>query len=348
MNFPSTYTIRDKHDADRFRKNIKPTDHVLVVGGGLLGLEMAGSLLEMNVNVTLTNRNPRLMDRQLDNQSGSLLKEILIEKGMNILFNDEVSQIAPDLEKTHSVTFKSGKRLAFDAVVFAIGTRPNIEYAKDVLNTRRGIIVNEQLQTSCDSIYAIGEIAELHGNLYGITAAAEEQAIVLANHLNGNPMSQYSGTVSMNILKFHGIDLCSIGLTSIPNESSDYEEVVFIDKAARYYKKCIVKDDVLVGAILMGDKAEFAEFKKLIVQKTELAGLRNTLLRTGKPVEPIIGKLLCSCNNVGEGNILKALHSGTTGIDAICDQTGAGLGCGSCRPEIQKLLKTEPELVAVN
>ncbi|MFA5327817.1 MAG: molybdopterin-dependent oxidoreductase [Prolixibacteraceae bacterium] len=348
MNFPATYTIRDKHDADRFRKNIKPTDRVLVIGGGLLGLEMAASLLELNVKVTLVNRNPRLMDSQLDNQSGSLLKETLIEKGMNILFNDEVSQIAPDTEKIHSITFKSGKRLAFDAVVFAIGTRPNIEYAKDVVNTRRGIIVNEQLQTSCESIYAIGEIAELHGNLYGITAAAEEQATVLADHLNGNPMSQYHGTVPMNILKFPGINLCSIGLTSIPQESPDYEEVIFIDKAARYYKKCIVKDDVLVGAILMGDKAEFAEFKKLIVQKTELAGLRNTLLRTGKPVEPVIGKLLCSCNNVGEGNILKAIRSGTTGIDSVCEQTGAGLGCGSCRPEIQKLIKQEPELISVN
>lgn len=348
MQYPATYTIRDKHDADRFRKEIKPADHVLVVGGGLLGLEMAASLLELNVKVTLANRNPRLMDRQLDNESGSLLKEILIEKGMSILFNDEVSQITPDLEKKHTVTFKSGKRMEFDAVVFAIGTRPNIEYAKNVVHTRRGIIVNEQLQTSCDSIYAIGEIAELNGNLYGITAAAEEQAILLANQLNGNPMSQYQGTVSMNILKFPGINLCSIGLTAVPDEYSGYEEVVFIDKAARYYKKCIVKDDVLVGAILMGDKAEFAEFKRLIIQKTELAGLRNKLLRTGKPVEPVIGKLLCSCNNVGEGNILKALRSGTEGIDAVCEQTGAGLGCGSCRPEIQKILKEEPELVAIN
>jgi ferredoxin-nitrate reductase len=237
--------------------------------------------------------------------------------------------------------------LDFDAVVFATGTRPNIEYAKGAIQTRRGIIVNERLETNCESIYAIGEIAELQGNLFGITAAAEEQATVLANHLNGNPMSQYHGTVSMNILKFPGIDLCSIGLTSVPDDPSGYEEVVFTDKAARYYKKCIVKDDVLVGAILMGDKAEFTEFKKLIVQKTELAALRNTLLRTGKPVEPAIGKLVCSCNNVGKGNILKAFRSGTTGIDAVCEQTGAGLGCGSCRPEIQKILKEEPELAAV-
>lgn len=103
-----------------------------------------------------------------------------------------------------------------------------------------------------------------------------------------------------------------------------------------------------MGAILMGDKAEFAEFKKLIVKKTELAGLRNKLLRTGKPVEPVIGKLLCSCNNVGVGNIQKAIRSGANEINEVCELTSAGLGCGSCRPEIQKILKEELTTVVIN
>lgn len=347
MQYPGVFTIRDKYDADKLRNNLTPGIHVLVIGGGLLGLEVAAALLDLDVQVTLANRNPRLMDRQLDNESGNLLREILTEKGMNIFFNDEVSQITPN-KKQNQVSFKSGKRRWFDAVIFAIGTRPNIEYAEGTVKTRRGILVNEHLQTSCDSIYAIGEIAELHGRLFGITTAAEEQAMVLAGHLNGNPMSEYHGTVPMNILKFPGIDLCSIGITRIPDGVKNYEEVIFIDKATRYYKKCIVKDDVLMGAILMGDKAEFAEFKKLIVKKTELASLRNKLLRTGKPVEPVIGKLLCSCNNVGVGNIQKAIRLGAGKMDAVCEQTSAGLGCGSCRPEIQKILKEELNLVVIN
>ena len=339
MQFPSVFTIREKGDADRFRKTVKRTDHVLVVGGGLLGLEMVAALLEMNVKITLANRNPRLMDRQLDSEASDLLKEILVEKGVAILFDDEVSQIIPGERKELQVMFKSGERLDFDAAVFAVGTQPNIEYAKEVVDTRRGIIVNRHLKTSCDSIYAIGEIAELNGNLYGTTPAVEEQASVLADHLNGNPVSRYDGTEPMNILKFPGIDLCSIGLTRIPNHSAGFEQVIFFDKAARYYKKCIVKDDVLRGAILMGDKAEFTEFRRLITQKTELAGLRNTLLRTGKPAEPLMGELICSCNNVGTDNIRKAIRSGTEGVDAVCERTGAGTGCGSCRPEIRKLLK---------
>jgi len=347
-SFPRVYTIRDKGDADRFLKDRGADDQVLVVGGGLLGLEMAGALLEMGVATSLVNRNPRLMDRQLDDESAILLKEILQEKGLTILFNDEINQVIQlEHETSYEVTFKSGNRVRYNAIVLAVGTRPNIEYATDVLKLRRGIIVNEYLQTSDPYVFAIGEIAEFKGSLYGITSAAEEQARVLAAFLNGNTMSFYAGSVLMNMLKFPGIDLCSIGLSAIPDDSGDYDEVVFLDRAERYYKKCIVKGDVLVGAILMGDKAEFSEFRKLIDRKTELAGLRNKLLRTGKPSEPLRGKLICSCNNVGDGNIRKALDEGFLDLDSICDKTGAGLGCGSCRPEIKKILEdvTQSELI---
>lgn len=347
-SYPRIYTIRDIKDADHFNQELKTDDKVLVVGGGLLGLEMAGALLELGIDTSLVNRNPRLMDRQLDDESGTLLKEILQEKGLAILFNDEISQVIPvENNQTYEVTFKSGNRMRYNAIVLAVGTRPNIEYATDVLQLRRGILVNEYLQTSDPNIFAIGEIAEFKGNLYGITSAAEEQARVLAAYLHGNTMSFYSGSVLMNLLKFPGIDLCSIGLSSIPDHSGEYEEVVFLDKAEHYYKKCIVKGDVLVGAILMGDKAEFTEFRKLIVQKTELAGLRTKLLRTGKPTEPMLGKMICSCNNVGEGNIQDAIEKGCTDLDSVCEKSGAGLGCGSCRPEIKMIIENarQPALI---
>jgi len=348
-SYPRVYTIRDIKDAELFNHGLKTEDRILVVGGGLLGLEMAGALLELGINTSLVNRNPRLMDRQLDDESGTMLKEILQEKGLSMLFNDEISQVIP-VEGQHSyeVTFKSGNRLRYNAIVLAVGTRPNIEYATDVLQLRRGIIVNEYLQTSDPNIFAIGEIAEFKGKLYGITSAAEEQARVLAAYLHGNTMSFYSGSVLMNLLKFSGIDLCSIGLSSIPDDSAEYEEVVFLDRTERYYKKCIVKGDVLVGAILMGDKAEFTEFRKLIVQKTELAGLRTKLLRTGKPSEPMLGKMICSCNNVGEGNIRNTIKNGCADLDSVCEKSGAGLGCGSCRPEVKMIIENVNQLVLIN
>jgi len=141
----------------------------------------------------------------------------------------------------------------------------------------------------------------------------------------------------MNIIKIHGFDLCSIGLPECPDDS--YEEIVFIDKAKRYYKKCIIKHDRLVGTILIGDKSEFLEFKELISNKIELSDKRMQLLRSGKKAEPVLGKLVCSCNNVGTDNIKAKIHGGCKEISALCTLSGAGMGCGSCKPEVKKILE---------
>ena len=154
----------------------------------------------------------------------------------------------------------------------------------------------------------------------------------------------------MNILKMHGTTLCSMGLAETPNDPA-YEEVVFIDKAKQYYKKCIIHNDKLVGAILIGDKTEFIEFKGLIENEIELSEKRLELLRSGKKAEQVLGKLVCSCGNVGEGNILNKIKEGCNSLQEICKASGAGQGCGSCRPEVQQILNQylikaeEPELV---
>jgi ferredoxin-nitrate reductase len=146
----------------------------------------------------------------------------------------------------------------------------------------------------------------------------------------------------MNILKMHGTDLCSLGLAEAPANDPAYEEVVFIDKAKRYYKKCVIHNDRLVGAILIGDKTEFLEYRDLIQNKIELSEKRLELLRSGKKAEPVIGKLICSCGSVGEGNIINKIKEGCTEIKALCTASGAGLGCGSCRPEVQAILNSCP------
>lgn len=142
----------------------------------------------------------------------------------------------------------------------------------------------------------------------------------------------------MNILKMHGTDLCSLGLPEAPPNDPSYEEVVFIDKAKRYYKKCVIHNDRLVGAILIGDKTEFLEFRDLIQDKLELSEKRLELLRSNKKAEPVIGALVCSCGGVGEGNILNKIKGGCTELKALCAASGAGQGCGSCRPEVQAIL----------
>ena len=153
----------------------------------------------------------------------------------------------------------------------------------------------------------------------------------------------------MNILKLSGLELCSLGLVSAPENDPEYEEVIFTDKAKRYYKKCIIHQDRLVGAILMGDKSEFAEFKTLIENKLELSEKRMALLRSGKAAAPVLGKLVCSCNNVGEGNLTQMIRGGCSDFRQLCQQSGAGMGCGSCKPEVKALLDRclEPEPLAV-
>jgi ferredoxin-nitrate reductase len=344
VHLPGVFTMRTRRDADELKKFLKPEGHVLIIGGGLLGLELAASLREMDVNTSIIQLSGRLMERQLDNLSGQLLLEFVEEIDIRVYLNDQVESVeaAKDTTGKLAAFLKSGKTLNVDAVVYAVGTRPNIEFATEAgVESARGIVVNDYMQSSDPVIFAMGEIAEHRGKLLGITSAAEQQADVLARYLNGDVQSTYEGSVPMNILKFSHLDLCSIGIAEVPVNSEGYDEILFIDKSMRYYKKCIVKDDKLVGAVLVGDKSEFADFKTLIESQIELSERRLQLLRSGKKTEPMLGKLVCSCNQVGEGNIRKLIQGGCRSLPTLCQTSGAGMGCGSCKPEIQRLLKEE-------
>ncbi|MCC9166368.1 nitrate reductase [Pontibacter harenae] len=336
-SLPGIFTMRSRTDADNFKAHVPENGHVVIVGGGLLGLEMAASLREVGTKVTIIQRISRFLDRQLDPLGSQLLQEEMVDQGCDLYFNDEV-QLYYGRSKLTGVGLKSGRRIDCDALIIAIGTVPNLELARESgLECKRGVLVNERLQTNDPNVFAIGEIAEFEGILYGITAAAEQQAEVVARYLSGDIASYYQGSTFMNIIKIHGFDLCSIGLPECPDEEN-YEEIVFIDKAKRYYKKCIIHQDRLVGAILIGDKAEFQEFRELISNRIELSDKRLQLLRSGKTPEPVLGKLVCSCNNVGSDNIRQKIAAGCTELKELCATTGAGTGCGSCRPEVKQIL----------
>ncbi|MBO9563652.1 MAG: molybdopterin-dependent oxidoreductase [Niastella sp.] len=341
------FTMRSRVDADNFKQHVKPENgKVVIVGGGLLGIELAASLREVNVEVIVIQRISRLMDRQLDPLGSQLLHEELTDKGIDIYYNDEIERFL-GTQRIEGVRMKSGLIIHCQAIVMAIGTVPNIELARaSGLNCKRGVVVDEYLRTDDPNIFAIGEIAEFKGFLYGITAAAEQQAETVARYLGGDISKYYEGSLLMNILKMHGTDLCSLGLAECPVDPS-YEEVVFIDKAKRYYKKCIIHNDRLVGAILIGDKSEFLEFRDLIQNKMELSEKRLQLLRSGKKAETAIGKLVCSCGNIGEGNIVNKIKEGCSELKALCQASGAGLCCGSCRPEVQAILEKQLQIESV-
>jgi ferredoxin-nitrate reductase len=346
LHLPGRFTIRKKEDADRLKNyldntNLVPEEqHVVIVGGGLLGLELAAALKHKKVKITIIQRASRLMERQLDRISSKLLAEEVQLRDIQIYFDNEVSTVfETDNPNEIEIALKSGRIITANAIVYTIGTIPNIELAKESgISCGRGVKVNQYLQSSNPNVFAIGEIAEFNNQLFGITSAAEEQADVLANFMAGDISSFYKGSVLMNILKLEDINLCSIGEIEIPDNDDSYEEIVFADLGKRYYKKCIVKNDLLIGAILMGDKNEFAEFKTMIESKIELSDKRNTLLRGSSNTKPVIGKLVCSCSQVGSGNIEEAIKSGVTNFTELCKTTGAGLGCGSCKTEVKEIL----------
>jgi len=346
LHLPGRFTVRRKEDADRLKKHLDNTNlppeeqHVVIIGGGLLGLELAAALKHKKVKTTIIQRASRLMERQLDRISSKLLAEEVQLRDIQIYFDNEVSTVfETDNPNEIEIALKSGKIITANAIVYTIGTIPNIEIARESgLSCGRGVKVNQYLQTSNPDIFAIGEIAEFDNKLFGITSAAEEQADILANFLAGDISSYYKGSILMNILKLEDINLCSIGDITIPENDDSYEEIVFADLKKRYYKKCIVKDDLLVGAILMGDKNEFAEFKTMIESKIELSDKRNTLLRGSTNAKPVLGKLVCSCSQVGAGNIEETIKSGVNDFTELCKNTGAGLGCGSCKTEVKEIL----------
>ncbi|WP_353718538.1 molybdopterin-dependent oxidoreductase [Dyadobacter sp. 676] len=348
-NLPGIFNMRSRLDADSLLPFLKqPDPHAVIVGGGILGLELAAAFREMDVKVTVIQRSGRFMERQLDPLASELLYQELLDRGIECYFNDEVATFSGS-DTVEGIRLKSGRKIDCQVVVLAIGTVPTIDLAKEAgLECKRGVVVNDYMQTSDPDIYSAGEIAEWNGQMWGITLAAEQQAEVIANYLAGDISQPYKGSTSMNILKMEGLHLCSIGMTDAPANDPAYEQIVFIDKSKRYYKKCIVHRDKLVGAILIGDKNEFLEFRDLIAGGVELSEKRLQLLRASQKVEPMTGKLVCSCNNVGQGNLEKAIAGGCGDFQKLCQTTGAGTGCGSCRPEVRSILEKalEANLVA--
>lgn len=331
------FGLRTRQDADNIRTYLKNGGQAVIIGGGLLGLELAGSLKSMGIDVSIIQRSSRLMRAQLDELGSQLLHQEISDRGINVIYNDEISHFDGN-EKLQTVTLKSGRVLTTDALFFAAGIKPNTELGEQCgLKFNRGLIVNDQMQSSDRDIFVIGEIAEHRNKTYGTTPAAQDQARVVADFLNGNIWSCYHHTLSFNILKIKDLQLCSLGITIKPPGNA-YQEIVFIDKQMHYYKKCILHHDRLIGAILIGDKSEFSEFKALIEGQLELGNKRQQLLRgVEKPSEQPIGPIICSCNNIGEGNIKNQINRGCNNFEELCRSSDAGTGCGSCRPEVKRL-----------
>ena len=336
---PGIHTLRTKEDAHNLLASVGQDRQLVVVGGGLLGLEVAVTFRSLGRSVHLVQRSSRLMDKQLDDIAGDLLVEELMDRGIQFHFQDEIA-FWKGSDKLEEVVLSSGQRIQNAALVYAVGTIPNGEIGRECgLAMGKGIQVDGHLQTSDPWIYALGEVAEWEGQLFGITSAAEEQAKVAARYLCGDVQATYKGSLSQNLLKVPGLSLVSLGQVKVEENDSSHEIITLLDAKARYYKKLVIKNDRLLGALLMGDKEDLLDLREIIQSGLELGARRQKLLRPGVSASrPKEGRMICTCFTTDEGFLLEAYRGGARSLEELQSKTGAGTGCGSCRPELKSWL----------
>ena len=273
-DLPGVVTFRDKADVDSILSRARPGARAVVIGGGLLGLEAAYGLMKAGAHVSVVHLMDRLMERQLDARAAGLLKAALEERGIQVLLNAE-SEAIQGRRKVAGLRLKDGRNVPADLVVMAVGIRPNVRLARGAdLEVNRGIVVGDDLMTSAPGVYAIGECAEHRGTCYGLVEPAYEQARVLARNLAGRPAA-YSGSLLATNLKVSGVNVFSAGdFLGAP----DTEAVVLSDPGRQTYRKLVVGEGRLKGAVLVGDTGDALWYLDLIRSGRVVSGLRDGLV----------------------------------------------------------------------
>jgi len=278
VELPGVHTFRDSRDVDLLLTLAAAKKRVVVVGGGLLGLEAAYGLAKAGAAVTLVHLMDRLMERQLDAPAGALLKSLVEKKGIKVLLNANTGRILGE-RRVEGVELNDGRRIEADAVILAAGIRPNVALAKEAgISVNRGIMVDDQLQTGVSDIFALGECAEHRGICYGLVEPAYEQASALAQHLAGRNAA-YGGSVVATNLKVSGVGVFSAGEFLGSDRS---EAIVLGDFRRGIYKKLVIEEGRLIGAVLVGDTADALWYFEMIRSRERIAGVRKDMM-FGRP-----------------------------------------------------------------
>ncbi|WP_330165393.1 NAD(P)/FAD-dependent oxidoreductase [Methylomonas sp. LL1] len=273
--------FRDIADVETMIEKAKVKQHAVILGGGLLGLEAANGLMQRGMQVTLVNRAGHLLNRQLDSQAAGFLQRQLESKGMAFRLGVTVAEAIGQDRHIGNVRLSDNSLLPADILVMATGIQPNIRLGLDIgLSCERGIIVNDSLQTSDQTIYAVGECVQHRGEVFGLVAPVYEQAKVCAQQLAGHSAAAYRTLLSATMLKVTGIDLFSIG--DFEGDAGCQQQVL-VDHALGVYRKIILKNNVIVGMIMYGDTSDSAWYLNLIKNKINIAAIRDRLIFT--PVE---------------------------------------------------------------
>ncbi|MPY73937.1 MAG: nitrite reductase large subunit [Alphaproteobacteria bacterium] len=347
-NLPGVLTYRDMDDVTAMLIAAQSRGSAVVIGGGLLGLEAAAGLKERGMDVTVVHLMPTLMERQLDPPAGHLLKREVEARGIKVLTSANTKEIYGD-GYVEGVRLDDGTELPAKLVIMAAGIRPNAFLAKEAgLAVGRGILVDAQMRTSDPDIFAIGECVEFNGKVYGLVAPLYEMAAILANELAGVPNGGFNDKALATKLKVTGIDLFSAGDFA---EGKDRDEIVLRDARGGVYKRLVIEEDALVGAVLYGDTADGAWFYQLIKDGADVSEMRETLIfgpgyAGGAPLDPTAAVAalpdsaeICGCNGVCKGKIVETIAGKSlTTVADVRAHTKASSSCGTCTGLVEQLL----------
>src|SRR5882762_8158549 len=339
------FVFRNLDDTRSLLEYARPGIKAVVIGGGLLGLEAARGLQVQGCEVTVVHLMDSLMERQLDATGGSYLSDKMNRLGVTVLLGLSTTAILGN-GKVEGVQFKGGGSIPADLVVVAVGIRPNVLLGQQAgLETKRGIVVNDYMETSHPDIFAVGECVQHNGICYGLVAPLLEQGKVLAATITGNKGPTYQGTVLASKLKIMGVDVFSAG--EIGDKVDGSEAVRFEDPSLGIYKKLTLKDHKLTGVILVGETADSHRYMEWLRAGTDLTALRRQLLfpepgqDSGLDAAQISDSdTVCGCMGVTKGAIIHAVHDkGISTMAQLKECTRASTGCGSCTELCQHLLK---------
>lgn len=340
--------FRDIADCEQMLQAAKTFKKAAVIGGGLLGLEAAKGLVQLGMDVTVVHLMEDLMERQLDHQAAGMLQAELERQGIKFKMGAQTTELLGD-RRVSGLRFADGTELEAEFVVMAVGIKPNVAVAKaSGMEVNRGIVVNDYMQTSLEGVYSVGECTEHRGTCYGLVAPLFEQGIVMAKHISGVETAPYEGSVVSTKLKISGVDVFSTGEFI---DGPEHTVIASKDDWKRTYKKILLKDGKLVGAVLFGDISDSAELQKLIKQGAEMTDeLYESLMGGGccggggkkkASVETMSDdEIVCGCNGVTKGTIVDCVvNQGMTTVDEIKACTGATRSCGGCKPVVEQILQ---------
>jgi nitrite reductase (NADH) large subunit len=343
-------TFRDLDDVNAMVEAADAGGAAVVIGGGLLGLEAAYGLARRGMKASVVHLMDVLMERQLDSAAGYLLTEALRSRGVETHLSAQSEAIVGEDGRVVGLKLKDGRTLPCSLLVMAVGIRPNTVLAKTGgLDIGRGVKVDDQMRTSDPDVFAIGECAEHRGIAYGLVAPIWDMCRTLAAVLTGDETAAYQGSVLSTRLKVSGVDVFSAGEFA---GGDGCEDVVFRDAGRGVYKRLVLRQGRLTGAVMFGDAADGNWYFDLMRSGADVSDIRETLvfgqaitegLRGLDPSAAVAAMAdtaeICGCNGVCKGVITKAIGEGISTLDGVRAVTKASASCGSCTPLVEQLLK---------